>query len=207
MQRPAASRAPWRRGRLTYRVLSFGGSLLRLQDHRVGLSQRLPTSGQRTKQASNGIALLAEPCLDLSICVQSVGFSRAPLWSVLGSEGDQLGQGHALSGGAQYLLGPLAFPLSPIVHLGLKTFLPESNMLGVRPSVLLCIKSRPCCGGGIVKGILQCWGWAGTGRWAGERRQGPPQVGIRGSEMTSPSRRCPSVTEAWSSAPFRCSFP
>lgn len=125
MQRPAASRAPWRRGRLTYRVLSFGGSLLRLQDHRVGLSQRLPTSGQRTKQASNGIALLAEPCLDLSICVQSVGFSRAPLWSVSSwFRGGPARARPCLEWGRSVFTGASGLPPEPHSPFGIKDISP-----------------------------------------------------------------------------------
>ena len=98
---------------------------LRSQDREVGLSQKCSTSGRRRKPRPQ-TAVLAEPGLGLDVCAPSQWVFLRPFCGLSGLKVQrETDQGKAVSGvgllGPQEGLWPL--PLSPSVHLGLKTFL------------------------------------------------------------------------------------
>ena len=97
-----------------------------MQDCGVGLSQKRSTSGRRRKPRPQ-IAVLAEPGLELNVCAPSQWVFLRPFCGLSGLKVQrETDQGKAVSGaevlGALEGLWPL--PLSPSVHLRLKTFLP-----------------------------------------------------------------------------------
>lgn len=101
-------------------------NFLRMQDCGVGLSQKRSTSGRRRKPRPQ-IAVLAEPGLGLNVCAPSQWVFLRPFCGLSGLKVQrETDQGKAVSGvevlGALEGLWPL--PLSPSVHLRLKTFLP-----------------------------------------------------------------------------------